>query len=119
MIPAIPHIRRSSPWVRLHRESSRADDWQGRSERGVPGRHASERGRRQALPGAARMRTNSRWGPSWKDLEVLVALPVRYRGEVALPLVPLVVLEHLVQAPGHRALNHLVLGEGAERVAEA
>src|SRR4051812_22295980 len=53
-----------------------------------------------------------------QDLEVLVALPVRHRGEVALPLVALVVLEHLVEAARHRALDDLVLGQGLERGAE-
>ena len=37
-----------------------------------------------------------------QDLQVLVALPVGDRGEVALPLVALVVVEHLVQTAGHR-----------------
>jgi len=44
-----------------------ADDWRGRSERGVPGRYASERGRSQAPPRAARMRRYLRWGGPGSD----------------------------------------------------
>src|SRR5919205_3230883 len=65
----------------------------------------------------------SRWrgrpGPLRQHLEVLLALPVGDRGEVALPLVALVVVEDLVQAPGHRAAHDLVPGQRLERGAQA
>src|SRR5215217_6039110 len=49
---------------------------------------------------------------SREHLEVLVALPVRDSGQVALPLVALVVLEHVVEATGHSRLDEVV---GLER----
>src|SRR3954453_15737478 len=62
--------------------------------------------------------SGSSGGSLRQDLEILFALPVRPRGEVALPLVALVVLEHLVEPARHRALDHLVPGERLERGAE-
>src|SRR5437588_7549309 len=56
---------------------------------------------------------------SRQHLEVLVALPVSDRRQVALPLVALVPVEHLVKPTGYRALDHLILRQGLERVAEA
>src|SRR4051812_9250088 len=60
---------------------------------------------------------------SREHLEVLVALPVGHGGEVALPLVALVVLEHVVEAAGHGGLDEVVgverLESGAERVRHA
>src|SRR4051794_35439014 len=54
-----------------------------------------------------------------QHLQVLLALPVGDRGEVALPLVALVVLEDLVEAARQRAADDLVLLELHEGGAEA
>src|SRR2546429_199301 len=71
------------------------------------------------MPAIPHIRRASAYGRSRKHLEVLVALPVGDRGEVALPLVALVPVEHLVQAAWHGRLDHVVRGECLQGGAEA
>src|SRR3981081_2243757 len=71
------------------------------------------------IPAIPHMISGSRSGALREDLQVLVALPVGDGRQVALPLVTLVVVEDLVEAPRERALGHLCPGEGIERGAVA
>src|ERR671922_1070925 len=98
MMPAIPHIR-------------------GASGNLAP---ASEGGRSQAKTGSRQTGARCAETPrSWQHLQVLVALPVRDRGQIALPLVALVVVEHLPQAARQRAPHNLVTLQLHQRGAEA
>src|ERR687897_2782915 len=56
---------------------------------------------------------------SRQHLEVLLTLPVGDRRQVTLPLVALVVLEHVVEAAGHGAADQLVPLERLERRPQA
>src|SRR5215468_3097510 len=53
-----------------------------------------------------------------KNVQVLVDVPVRDRGAVALPLVGLVMTEDPVHLARHRVLDHLVLLQRRQRLAE-
>src|SRR5215217_4133591 len=69
-----------------------------------------------AIPHMARppAQPRGRTRDSREHLEVLVALPVGHCRQVALPLVALVVLEDLVEATRHGALDQLVPVERLE-----
>src|SRR5256884_8227245 len=71
------------------------------------------------MPAIPHIRRASAYGRSRKHLEVLVALPVGDRGEVPLPLVALVPVEHLVEPAGHGALDDVVGGERVQGGTEA
>src|SRR5271155_2463200 len=58
-------------------------------------------------------------GRSRQHLQVLLALPIGDRSQVALPLVALVPVEHLVQPARHRAPDHLVTRQRIQGRAEA
>src|SRR5215217_8283021 len=55
---------------------------------------------------------------SREHLQILVALPVGHGRQVALPLIALVVLEHVVKAARHGALDQAVCVERLEGGAE-
>src|SRR5499427_536138 len=59
--------------------------------------------------------------PRWvlrKDVQVLAQVPVGDRGAVALPLVGLVMTEDPVHLARHRVLDHLVLLQRRQRLAQ-
>src|SRR5215469_10190495 len=66
---------------------------------------------------AVRPAVQRRWALR-KDVQVLVDVPVGDRCAVAFPLVGLVMTEDLVHLARHRVLDHLVLLQRRQRVAE-